>query len=77
MTITILYSLFRLFLQFKLILSRGEDSNLRSPKTTDLQSVAIDHSATSGIYSSILYDNNKDIYRSNYLLVSNLYLQIV
>ena len=30
------------------VLSRGEDSNLRSRLTTDLQSVAIGHSATSG-----------------------------
>ena len=31
------------------VVSRGEDSNLRSLTATDLQSVAIDHSATSGM----------------------------
>lgn len=40
--------------------SRGEDSNLRRENPTDLQSVAIGHSATSG--------NNEIITRNNHNL---------
>ena len=38
-----------------LILCAGQDSNLRRPKSTGLQPVAIDHSATDAFISILVY----------------------